>query len=82
VGTRLFGRIVARRYGGKLMTALPGLTSFLARLAKDQRGGHTAQVALAIVLFALVAAFGFFFMGDAIADFFVALSRPFNNAWN
>jgi hypothetical protein len=82
VETRLFGRLVARRYGGNAMTALPGLTYFLARLAKDQRGGHTAQMALSIGLFALVAAFGFFFLGDAITEFFVALSRPFNNAWN
>ena len=63
------------------MTALSGLTSFLARLAKDQRG-HVAQMALAIGLFALVAAFGFFFLGDAITDFFIALSGPFNNAFN
>jgi hypothetical protein len=63
------------------MTALPGLKSFLARLAKDQRG-HVAQMALSIGLFALVAAFGFFYMADGITDFFVALSGPFLNAWN
>ena len=62
------------------MTALSGLTSFLARLAKDQHG-HVAQMALAIALFALIAAFGFFIMGDAITDFFVALTGPFNNAF-
>lgn len=62
------------------MTALSGLTSFLARLAKDQRG-DAAQMALAIALFALIAAFGFFIMGDAITDFFVALTGPFNNAF-
>jgi hypothetical protein len=62
------------------MTVLFGLKFFLARLARDQRG-HVAQMALAIGLFALIAAFGFFFMGDAITDFFVALSGPFNNAF-
>ena len=62
------------------MTALSGFTSFLARLAKDQQG-HTAQLALAIALFAMIAAFGFFIMGDAITDFFVALTGPFNNAF-
>jgi hypothetical protein len=80
VGTRLFGRLVARPYGGNAMTALSGLTYFLARLAKDQQG-HVAQMALAIGLFALIAAFGFFFMGDAITDFFVALAGPFYNAF-
>jgi hypothetical protein len=62
------------------MTVLFGLKSFLARLVKDQQG-HVAQMALAIGLFALVAAFGFFFMADAITDFFVALSGPFHNAF-
>ncbi len=64
------------------MTVLAGLTSVLARLAKDQSGSHTVQMAVAILLFAMVAAFGLFIMGDAITDFFVALSGPFNNAFN
>jgi Flp pilus assembly protein TadG len=63
------------------MTVRLGVTSLLARLTRDQRGGHTVQMAIAIVLFALVAAFGFYSMGDAIADFFDALSGPFDQAF-
>ncbi len=57
-----------------------GLTSVLARLAKDQ-SGHAVQMAIAIALFAVIAAFGLFSLGDSITDFFVALSNPFNWAF-
>ena len=52
--------------------------SFLIRLAKDEDGSHTTEMALAIALFALVAGFGFFTFGDALADFFVTLGSKFN----
>ncbi len=51
--------------------------SFLIRLAKDEDGSHTTEMALAIALFALVAGFGFFTFGDALADFFVQLGSNF-----
>ncbi len=51
---------------------------FLTRLAKDEDGSHTTEMALAIALFALVAGFGFFTFGDALADFFVALGANFD----
>ena len=37
-------------------------------------------MALAIALFALVAGFGFFAFGDALADFFVSLGESFSQA--
>ncbi len=52
--------------------------SFLIRLAKDEDGSHTTEMALAIALFALVAGFGFFTFGDALADFFVSLGANFD----
>jgi hypothetical protein len=36
----------------------------------DERGSHTTEVALSIGLFALIAGFGFFTFGDALAEFF------------
>jgi Flp pilus assembly pilin Flp len=54
--------------------------SFLIRLAKDEDGSHTTEMALAIALFALVAGFGFFTFGDALADFFVGLGGHFDSA--
>ena len=53
--------------------------SFLIRLARDEDGSHTTEMALAIALFALVAGFGFFTYGDALADFFVSLGSNFNS---
>ena len=55
------------------------LCSFLLRVAKDERGSHTTEMALAIALFALIAGFGFFAFGDALADFFVTLGSEFND---
>ena len=56
------------------------MRAFLLRFAKDERGSHTTEMALAIALFALVAGFGFFAFGDALADFFVRLGGEFSNA--
>ena len=58
------------------MNVLP----FLVRLAKREDGSHTTEMALAIALFALVAGFGFFAFGDALADFFVSLGESFSQA--
>jgi Flp pilus assembly pilin Flp len=52
----------------------------LRRFAKDERGSHTTEMALAIALFALIAGFGFFAFGDALADFFSKLGDEFQNA--
>ena len=52
--------------------------AFLSRLMRDERGSHTTELALAIALFALIAGFGFFFFGDALADFFVSLGGKFD----
>jgi Flp pilus assembly pilin Flp len=53
---------------------------FLSRFAKDEGGSHTTEMALAIALFALVAGFGFFAYGDALADFFFKLGSSFAQA--
>ncbi len=54
--------------------------SFPIRLAKEEDGSHTTEMALAIALFALVAGFGFFIYGDALADFFVSMGGSFSDA--
>jgi Flp pilus assembly pilin Flp len=59
-----------------------GTHTFFRRFAKDERGSHTTEMALAIALFALIAGFGFFAFGDALADFFVKLGTEFQNAGN
>ena len=46
------------------------MRTFLLRLAKDERGTHTMEVALSIALFALIAGFGFFAFGGSLADMF------------
>ena len=56
------------------------MQTFLIRFARDEKGSHTTEMALAIALFALVAGFGFFAFGDALADFFVNLGNSFSNA--
>ena len=58
------------------------MCTFLRRFAKDERGSHTTEMALAIALFALIAGFGFFAFGDALADFFNKLGTEFTNAGN
>jgi Flp pilus assembly pilin Flp len=46
----------------------------------DERGAHSVEFGLAIALFALIAAFGFFAFGDALTDFFVSVGTEFKNA--
>jgi Flp pilus assembly pilin Flp len=55
------------------------MASFLHRFRNDQRGAHVVEMAIAVSLFAMVAAFGFFTMGDAVADYFVTLKDNFAN---
>ena len=56
------------------------MRAFFLRFAKDERGSHTTEMALAIALFALIAGFGFFAFGDALADFFAKLGSSFTQA--
>ena len=56
------------------------MRAFFLRFAKDERGSHTTEMALAIALFALIAGFGFFAFGDALADFFNKLGTSFQQA--
>jgi Flp pilus assembly pilin Flp len=56
--------------------------AFFLRFAKDEGGSHTTEMALAIALFALIAGFGFFAFGDALADFFQGLGSSFREAGN
>jgi len=58
------------------------MRAFFLRFAKDERGSHPTEMALAIALFALIAGFGFFAFGDALADFFNKLGNEFRNAGN
>jgi Flp pilus assembly pilin Flp len=58
------------------------MRTFFRRFAMDESGSHTTEMALAIALFALIAGFGFFAFGDALADFFVKLGDEFQNAGN
>jgi Flp pilus assembly pilin Flp len=56
----------------------PVMRSFLTRFCQDQRGAHVVEMSIAVGLFALIAAFGFFAMGDAIADYYVTLKCNFH----
>ena len=56
------------------------MRTLLYRFARDERGSHTTEMALAIALFALIAGFGFFVFGDALADFFAGLGSSFSQA--
>jgi Flp pilus assembly pilin Flp len=56
------------------------LRNLLIRWALDERGSNTVEMALALALFTLVAGFGFFAFGDALADFFVKVGTEFKNA--
>jgi Flp pilus assembly pilin Flp len=56
------------------------MSAFLLHYARDERGSHSTEMALAIALFALIAGFGFFAFGDALADFFVKLGENFSQA--
>ncbi len=52
--------------------------SRLTRLVRDREGSHTTEMSMALALFALVAGFGFFIFGDALADFFVTTGGNFD----
>ncbi len=52
---------------------------FLVRLGRDERGIVTVEIALAIALFALVAAGGFFVFGGALAAFFEDIGIGFSD---
>ncbi len=53
------------------------VSAFLVRLGKDESGIETVEIALAIALFALVAAGGYFIFGTALANFFTLLGSGF-----
>ncbi len=53
------------------------VSAFLVRLGKDESGIETVEIALAIALFALVAAGGYFIFGTALANFFELLGAGF-----
>jgi Flp pilus assembly pilin Flp len=55
------------------------MRSFLTRFCRDQRGAHVVEMSIAVGLFALIGAFGFFFFGDALADYYVTLYCNFAN---
>lgn len=44
--------------------------TFISRLMKDDSGLETTEVALGIGLLAFIGGFGFYFLGDALSDFF------------
>ena len=46
------------------------MKAFLIRLAKDDSGMETMEVALGLALMALIAGFGYFALGDSLANFF------------
>ena len=46
----------------------------------EERGAHSVEMGLAIALFALIAAFGFFAFADSLTDFFVKVGTEFGNA--
>ena len=52
--------------------------SRLTRLVRGREGSHATEMSPALALFALVAGFGFFNFGDALADFFVATGANFD----
>jgi Flp pilus assembly pilin Flp len=56
------------------------MRSFLTRIYKDQRGAHVVEMSLAVGLFALIAAFGYFAFGDSLADYYDVLGFEFGNS--
>ena len=57
-----------------------GKCKFFRRFVADECGSHTTEMALAIAFFALIAGFGLFAFGDALADFFNKLGSSFAQA--
>jgi hypothetical protein len=56
------------------------MCSFLTRIYKNQRGAHVVEMSLAIGLFALIAAFGYFAFGDAMVYYYDVLGFEFGNS--
>lgn len=54
--------------------------NFLSRLLKDDSGLETTEVALGIGLLAFIGGFGFFFLGDALSNFFGAAGNSIGDA--
>ena len=46
----------------------------------DERGAHSVEMGLAIALFALIAAFGFFAFAENLVDLFAKVGTEFKNA--
>jgi hypothetical protein len=56
------------------------MRAFLRRCVTNESGSHSTEMSMAIALFALIAGFGFFAFGDALAEFFFLLGDEFQNA--
>ena len=54
-----------------------GFRGFLRDLLRDDRGMETLEVALGIALFAAIAGFGFFALGNSLANYFAAMGQQF-----
>lgn len=54
--------------------------NFLSRLMKDDSGLETTEVALGMGLLAFIGGFGFFFLGDALSEFFTGAAGGVNAA--
>ena len=59
------------------MRQFAGLRGFAWGLLRDDRGMETLEVALGIALFAAIAGFGFFALGDSLANYFAAMGQQF-----
>jgi len=46
----------------------------------DERGAHSVEMGLAIALFALIAAFGFFAFAETLTELFAKVGTEFKNA--
>jgi Flp pilus assembly pilin Flp len=53
------------------------MTRLLTRLWRDERGIESLEIAIAAGLFALIAGFGLFVLGDALADYFAQMGAEF-----
>lgn len=49
------------------------------RLAKDESGMESVEVALSIALIAAIAGFGMVFLGDALANWFQSAGQTFDS---
>lgn len=51
--------------------------SLMRRLVRDDRGVESLEIALAAGLFALIAGFGLFALGDSLATYFASMGADF-----